>query len=217
MKFLNILILSIPVFLVGCASVSTLQTGRVLEKDKSFHSFGVGTYSSDDFLGGDKISLPLLEYTYRRGVWKNIDVGVKLAIIGSAMVDLKYNLLNGEKWALATGLGVGYLSYTSTVGVSNGSNGSVNQELESSIVDLMVPLYLSYDTSEAFTIYGAGKYMFRFINSDGASGEDASLLSSSLGVKWGQKSGVFLEGSLITGLDNDFSGTQFNGAYFFRF
>ena len=46
---------------------------------------------------------------------------------------------------------------------------------------------------------------------------DGSLLSNTLGIKIGEKAGVFMEGSLITGLDNDFSGTQFNGAYFFRF
>lgn len=208
MKHLIILV-GFTFLLANCASVSTLQTGRVLEKGDSFHSVGVGTYSSDDFLGGDKISLPLIEYTYRKGMWDNIDVGIKIAIIGSTMADIKYNLVNGEKFALATGLGVGYLSYTSTVG---------GVDSESTILDFMIPLYLSYDVGEMVTLYGAEKYMLRTVSSDNNVDGDGSLLSSSLGVKWGKESGVFLEGTLISGLgDYTFSGTQFNTAYFFKF
>jgi len=206
--FKPLFILALAIFATGCASVSTLQTGRVLEKGGSYHSLGLGTYTSDDFIGGDDLSLPLIEYTYRRGLWDKIDFGIKLAIIGSTMVDLKYNLLNGEKWALATGLGIGYLSYTSSL---NGQDSDVT------IFDFMLPVYLSYDVSKMVSLYGAGKYMLRTISSDAGSGDDGSLVSSSLGVKWGDKSGVFLEGSLIAGIDNDFSGTQFNGAFFFRF
>ena len=205
-----VVLLILPLLLAHCASVSTLQTGRVLKKGDSFHTLGVGTYGSDDFLGGNDISLPLIEYTYRRGFWKDIDAGIKLAIIGSTMVDVKYNLVDGDKFALATGLGIGYLSFTSEF------NGV---EQKSTIIDFMLPLYLSYDVGQKVTLYGAPKFMFRTISasSGGTVSGDGSLLSSTLGVKWGVESGVFLEGSLIAGLDSDFTGTQFNGAYFFRF
>ena len=205
----NIIILLPILFLMAnCASVSTLQTARVLEENDSTHSIGVGTYSSDDFLGAGSISMPVIEYTYRRGMWKDIDLGVKLAIIGSTVIDLKYNLINGEKFALATGVGLGYLSFTSTL---------AGADSKSTILDLIVPLYLSYDVNKEFSVYGAGKYMLRTVSSDQANAADGSFLSSSLGVKWGKTSGVFLEGSLIAGLDNSFTGTQFNTSYFFKF
>jgi hypothetical protein len=203
-----ILYLSVTFVFANCASVSTLQTARVLEEGDSFHAIGMGFYSSDDFIGGSDISLPLIEYAYRRGIWKDLDFGVKIAIIGTANVDVKYNLINGEKFALATGLGLGYLSFESE------SNG---ETAESSIIDLMIPLYASYDVSKMTSLYGATKYMLRTVSSDASSSADGSLLSNTLGIKIGEKAGVFMEGSLITGLDNDFSGTQFNGAYFFRF
>ncbi len=205
----HIILLLISTFLLAnCASVSTLQTARVLEKGDSFHSLGMGLYSSDDFIGGDDISLPLIEYTYRRGVWDKIDLGLKITLIGSAVVDAKYNLINGEKFALATGLGIGYMSFES-------ESGGVTAE--STIFDFMVSLYASYDVGKMSSLYSSVKYMLRTISSDIATNNDGSLLSGSLGVKVGEKSGVFLEGSLIAGLDSDFSGTQFNGAYFFRF
>ncbi len=193
-----------------CASVSTLQTGRVLEKGENSHSFGLSLYSSDDFIGGDDISgLPVFEYAYRRGMWDDIDVGIKIAIIGTAVLDMKYNLVNGEKFALATGAGLGYLSFTST------SNG---QDQESTILDFIVPLYASYDLGEKFTVYGAAKYLLRTITADGVvDAEDGSLGVGSLGIQWGRKSGVFLEGTMMAGLDNDFSGTQLSGSYFFQF
>ncbi len=192
---------------IGCASVSTLQTARVLDEGDSFHSLGLAFYSSDDFLGGDEISIPLLEYTYRRGVWDKIDLGLKLALLGSAVVDAKYNLINGENWALATGLGLGYLSFESTVSGTN---------QKSTILDVFVPVYLSYDFSKTTSVYSAAKYMLRTVSGSGVAG-DGSMLSSTLGVKLGDQSGVFLEGSLITGLDNDFTGNQLSGSYFFRF
>lgn len=198
------------VFGTGCASVSTLQTGRVLKKGEDYHSVGLAMYSSDDFIGGESISLPLVEYTYRRGFAEKLDFGVRLTLIGSAVADVKYNLINGENFALATGLGVGYLSFTSTFS---------GQETKSNIIDFIAPLYLSYDLSSLFTVYGAGKYMYRLITTDAedSSSSGGSLVSSSLGVKWGEKAGVFLEGSYIAGLDSDFTGLQYNLAYFFRF
>lgn len=196
--------------LCHCASVSTLQTGRVLEKGDSVHAVGVALYNSDDFLGGDDISSPVLEYAYRRGMWDKIDVGIKLAVIGTAVADIKYNLIDGEKLALATGLGLGYLSFESEAG-------TVKQS--STIIDLIIPLYLSYDVGEMTSLYTSAKYFYRSVSADGGVdiAGDGSMLSASLGIKYGEKMGVFLEGSLITGLDNDFAGTQFASSYFFRF
>lgn len=204
-----LIIASLGFILANCASVSTLQTGRVLKKGDSFHSVGVASYTSDDFLGGDDLSIPLIEYTYRRGMWQDIDVGIKFAIIGSTVIDAKYNLVDGDKFALATGLGLGYLSFESDIGT---------QKTESTIIDLILPLYLSYDVGEKVTLYSAAKYFLRSISTDQSTDVgDGSMASGTLGVQWGRESGVFLEGTLITGLDNDFSGTQFNSSYFFRF
>lgn len=204
-----ILLFGLQFFIAHCASVSTLQTARVLDEGDAYHSVGMAFYSSDDFLGGEKISLPLLEYSYRRGVWKDIDVGFKLALIGSASVDAKYRLIDGEQWALSTGIGLGYLSFES-------SFGDVKQQ--STLVDIILPLYLSYDVSKMATVYSAAKLMYRSISgSQGIVSGDGSILASTLGFKWGDRAGVFIEGSLLTGLEESFNGSQFSGAYFFRF
>ena len=197
--------------LANCASLSTMQTARVLEKGESEHALGLGFYNSDDFLGGDDISIPVLEYQYRRGIWNNFDAGIKLTNLGSLVLDGKYNLVNGQKWALATGLGLGYLDFESTVG---------NVTAKSTIIDVMLPLYLSYDVGVMTSFYGAAKYVLRSISTSGGTitgGGDGSLISGSLGLKVGKTSGALLEASLVSGLDNDFAGTQFNAGYFFSF
>ncbi len=204
----NIIGFGLLLLLCHCASVSTMQTAEVLPVGESSHAVGVGTYSSDDFVGGDDISLPLIEYAYRRGMWDDIDVGLKLALIGSITADMKYNFLKSGDFAMATGLGLGYLNFES-------ESMSVTQKV--TIIDLILPLYVSYNVAKMTSLYTAAKYIFRAISSDFANPGDGGLLSASLGVKIGDTSGLFLEGSLISGIDNDFTGTQLNGAYFFSF
>ena len=75
---------------------------------------------------------------------------------------------------------------------------------------------MSYDVSKMGTIYGAGKYIHRSISSDGDVTGDGSMVSGSLGFKYGKTAGVLFEGSLINSLDSDFTGTQFNFGYFYE-
>jgi hypothetical protein len=195
--------------LAHCVSVSTLQTARVLEKDDWYQSLGLAFYNSDDFLDQGIISIPLLEYTYRLGIWKNIDVGAKITNIGGLEGDLKYNLIDSDHFAMATGFGIGYFTFTSTVGTV---------ETQSTIIDLILPVYLSYDVGEKVTLYSAAKYIFRSLSSVASvNNGDGSLASGTLGVQLGRESGVFIEGSVIVGLENNFTGNQFNTSYFFRF
>ncbi|MEM7646887.1 MAG: hypothetical protein AAF203_08265 [Pseudomonadota bacterium] len=206
MKRLLVLIAT-PFLLCHCASISTLQTARVLEKGESQHNVGVGFYTSDDFLGGEDLTFPMLEYSYRMGVWDKIDAGLKISLIGTAVLDAKYNLVNGENFALATGLGLGYLSIDS---------GPEDAEMTTTIIDVILPLYASYDISKMFGFYSAGKFLFRSVSADGEVEGDGSMLSATLGIKYGDSSGVMLEGSLLSGLDSDFTGSQFNFGVFFE-
>ena len=210
MKFKFILLTLLTAMLANCASLSTMQTARVHKPGKSQHALGFGFYNSDDFIGGDAISIPVLEYAYRRGVWDDIDLGIKLTNLGAMVGDLKYNLVDGKNWAVATGLGIGYLDFESS---SNGVTAT------STIIDIIVPIYLSYDFSKMTSLYSAGKYIQRAISTSdsGITTEDGGMMSASLGFKYGDSAGVLLEGSFVSGLDNDFTGSQFNFGYFFSF
>ncbi|MBC85560.1 MAG: hypothetical protein CL677_00150 [Bdellovibrionaceae bacterium] len=198
--------------LMGCASMSGLQTARVLEKGKVQSTFGGGYYSSGDIAAsvndtedGEDIDMPFLEYSYRQGVGHNWDVGLKVTLIGTAVLDGKYNFYSGDKWALAAGLGLGYLSIETESG---------DEKSETTILDFMLPLYASYDVSEKVSIYTVPKYIHRSISGEGSG--SSALLGATLGLKIGKEWGSMLEVGQFRDLDEDLDISQANVAFFWH-
>ncbi len=188
----------------GCVSMSTLQTARTLEEGQTQQTFGGGTYQSKTKDAGVDIetNLPYLEYSYRMGLKKDIDLGLKLTLIGSYAADVKYQFYNSESFAASTGLGLGYMSYKIT-------SGSTEKEVQ--YIDVMVPLYLSYDFSKSFAVYMSPKFIYRSASGD-ASGSD-QIKGLGIGTKIGEKSGVYLEAAMMKGNDNQ-EVMQYNASYF---
>jgi hypothetical protein len=188
----------------GCVSLSTLQTARTLPPDKEEHSIGGGLYSSTPLSGSDaKLESSFFEYAFRRGFSEKIDYGLRLTIIGTAFVDAKYNLINDEKFAMAVGGGIGYM------GISSGE-GSNKSEVQ--IYDFNLPLYLSYDITPSVSLYGAPKVIFRYVS--GGDIQSQALLAATAGIKLGTDKGVMLEATAVQESGKAFSGSQFNGVFF---
>lgn len=205
-------LLALNFFGTGCVSMSGLQTARTVEPGKAEMVVGAGTYQSgaitdaireDGAVKGDSLSIPFAEFSYRQGISKDWDAGLKLTFIGSAVVDGKYSLIEGKSFAASIGAGVGYLSI---------SSGTGDDKTESQIMDLIVPLYLSYDVAENFAIYGAPKYIQRSISGD-ASGSVA-LTGGTAGVKIGKTWGTYIEASQLKDSKSDFTLSQGNVALF---
>jgi len=179
----------------GCANVSTLQTARTLAPDESEITIGAGYATLSATSTGTDISFsaPYFEGYYKAGLAENLDFGVKLTLIGTLSADVKYQLVDVDAFALAVGAGLGYVTINSA-----------------SIIDILLPIYVSYDFSDMFALYGSPKYLLR------TGGGSSSLLGSSLGVKWGKTSGVYLEGSYMSVLGESASASQGNIGVFFR-
>jgi len=128
---------------------------------------------------------PMLEVGAGYGVTDKMDVGGRLTIIGTAVIDAKYQFLGDResKFAGSAGLGVGYLSMESGSTTSN-------------LYDLMVPAYFFYHPGEWLSIYTSPKYVFR-INAYDADGETATQTNhwygAGAGLRIGKKTGVFIE------------------------
>ena len=199
---------------VGCANVSALQTARALKSGDSELAVGGGYFTmpalndvleeaamesmtSDDV--DTSIEIPYLEVSYRHGLGSDMDFGIKLTLVGTLAADFKYQFLDVNGFSLAAGAGLGafYLS-------SDSDNFTM--------VDAMIPIYASYDVSEAFALYVSPKYILRTIN-----GEPLHLGGLTAGTKMGKDMGVYLELSYLQYLDNfDIPEIlQFNAAYFF--
>ncbi len=188
----------------ACVSMSSLQTARTLEEGQTQNTFGGGVYQSKDTINDIEYesNLPYLEYSYRHGIIKNLDGGLKVTFIGAYSGDIKYQLVNGEQWALSTGLGLGYMSYKIKSG---------DQESTVKFLDWMVPLYLSYDIAKSWSLYMTPKYIYRSISGD-SSGSD-NITGLALGTKIGELSGVYLEAAMVKGKDSN-AITQYNISYF---
>jgi hypothetical protein len=177
----NIFFAGIAALLSGCASMSTMQTARTNDKGQFTGFFGGGAVNSDLALGElDTISIsaPFLEVGGRYGVSDKLDVGLKLAIIGTAVADAKYQFLGTKesKFAGSIGLGLGYLSVSS-------------DDSKSKIFDVMTPAYFSYHPNDWFSLYTSPRYVLRINSYTTETDATGSSTSNWYGVTGGMRIG----------------------------
>ncbi len=198
---------------VGCANMSTLQTAKTLAPSEGRVLVGGGYYASPDLdaeasdaTGAEaSLKMPYAEVGYRHGIVDDVEAGLKVTMPGTVAVDGKYQLLEQGGLALATGLGVGYLSLSSGEGAD---------EVKSTILDVQVPLYASYDVGDYLAVYTSPKYLLRSVSGDGGSSL-SHLAGATAGVKVGKDTGLFFEGTLMRDLSLGFNAVQVNGSLFF--
>ncbi len=218
MKIAAALVLALSAFTTACVNSSTLQTAKALDPGRQRVLVGGGFYSSPDInadaseaSGSDvTLAMPYMELGYRRGIVDKVEVGAKVTVPGTAGIDGKYQFLDAGKFALAAGVGVGYLKLTS---------GSEGMETSSSIIDATVPVYASYDLAKAFAVYTAPKYVLRYAASTDSDGMSSSgvnhLVGATVGTRLGNRWGLFLETSYLKSVSSEFDAFQVNGSIFF--
>jgi len=193
--------------------MSSLQTAETLEKGRKQTTIGGGYYASDDTstVTNERIETktPYLELSYREGLAENFDAGVKLTIIGSVSADAKYRLIDGKGFDLSVGGGAGYFSM---------SSGSGEAEVQSTSVDLILPVYASYRLHESFAVYATPRYVYRILNRSGAesSSTNQSLVGGAGGFKIGKDWGVYLEAAYQKDTGSDFALMQYNVSFFWE-
>lgn len=216
-------LLLVSTLATGCVNMSTLQTGRALAPGTGRVLVGGGYYTSPDLNAAANeantandpnakplpdLKAPYLEVGYRRGIVENLELGLKLTIPGTIALDGKYQILNLGPFFLAAGVGVGYLSLTS---------GPADKPLKSSLIDVMVPVYASLEPLSWLAIYVSPKYVFRATNTTGGDNPGSSttqMVGSSAGLKLGDGTGVFAEGTLLRDLKSKANTFQVSGAVF---
>jgi hypothetical protein len=183
----------LALFFSGCASMSTMQTARTTNKGEFGGGGGMGYVNTKIPLGTDtagnttsiNLKAPFMEGSARYGITDNLDLGVKLTIIGTATMDAKYQFI-GDKtslFAASAGFGLGYLS------ISSGDS-------KSNVYDIMVPFYASVHPAEWFAVYVSPKYVLR-LNSyteNAKSGfSNSHWYGGTGGLKFGKKTSFMIE------------------------
>jgi hypothetical protein len=176
----------------GCASMSCMQTARVTEKGRFVGGFGGGAVSVGlgvmDSSNKEVIfRAPFAEIFARYGVTEKLDLGAKLTIIGTFLLDGKYQFQgNSEsKFANSAGAGIGFMS------ISAGDY--INK-----IKDIHFPYYFSFHPTNWLGIYTNPRYVLRLTNSTYKN--DSSVKNSTThwygmtgGLRFGKTTGFFME------------------------
>ncbi|MBE9467404.1 MAG: hypothetical protein IMY72_03665 [Bacteroidetes bacterium] len=176
------------VFLSGCASMSSLQTARTTNKGKLGYGYGAGFVKSELPLEGvDTIDIgaPFMEVSARYGITDNLDLGAKITLIGTGVIDAKYQFLGDKESKIAgsAGLGLGYLSMSSG-------------DTESKMFDIMVPMYFSYHPLSWVAVYVNPRYVLRlnsYSNDTESGSSNSGWYGVTTGIRLGKRVGFLLE------------------------
>ncbi len=190
--------------LTGCTSFSSLQTGRVLPEGTNRFFVGAGFFRTPEVSPSEpnKVTFPFLEGGARFGFTEGWDVGMKYTMPGMFTGDLKFNMVDEDGFALAAGFGAGYVAVKST-------DTSDDHHLKSEVLDLIFPLYVSYDFSEAFGVYMSPRFVLRYAQSQ------QNLLGSAIGLRFGNSVGIFVEGGAAWDITSNFKQYQVSSGFFF--
>ncbi len=219
----------------GCVNASTLQTARVLPpRDQQIYVGGGMTTlpGSPDSLVKSLASLPYGEVGGRLGLIDSVDVGIHVTLLGTGGADAKWQFLDRGPLAMATGLNIGALQISSNsdssssstaaprraTGTGTGSTGgspnsSTASEAKVTLLDIVIPLYVSYDVGSHLTVYGAPKYLLRALLADKGGGAQ-HMLGTTVGIKLGDGGGLMLETTYMRNLSESYNMLQYNAAFF---
>ena len=177
MKNKIILIFVVLVILFsGCASLSTYQKAQVLKENSG--QFGVALTSTDVSLLDEDEEDPFFEsFTfivpeiyYRTSVSKKMDFGAKLFPL-SAVLDGKYQFVDGEKFDMAADFGIGYSKFAV-------------DDKETGILDIYPTILMTFNLSEKLDVTLAPKVITRFLSS-GDSKETITMPGGTLSLSLG--------------------------------
>lgn len=200
--------------LCSCANLSSLQTARTLAPGTKRYILGGGVIKTHDIskvidvpqsVSNRSDSFTYFEFASRRGLKKpGIDVGAKVTIPGEFSGDVKYQLIDLGPLAFSVGIGMGLLSM--------GTESEFDQRFN--LVDMMVPVYLSFDIGRFFCIYTSAKYIARAYF--GMVSGWSHLAAATGGIKIGSTWGIMVEATLAQDLVNPrLQPYQVNTAIFF--
>jgi hypothetical protein len=196
----------------ACMSLSTMQTARTLAPGQSQWTSGTGSYSYvvPDYQAdgsSERMTGWYLETSFRYGLTERLDWGGRLIFVGAGGVDLKYQFFDGARFDAAAGAGLGFFH-------AEIEGREIDEPLATSFLDVVLPVYLSYEISPFVTPYVAPRMVWRKQSEGGGS---RALLGVTAGVKIGTTQGVYIEYGYQSDLKSDFSARQFNLAWFWNF
>ncbi len=150
--------------LSGCVSFTTMQTANTLapgESEGGLNMVQTKVALADEPVGGveESITYVVPEFTYRRGIVENLDLGIKFYPM-AAEIDAKYQFIKAGGFVLSGDFGFAYSSIES---------GSGDNTVKTTYLDLYPTVLITYNFSEFFSLTAGPKYIYRSIGGDAVS------------------------------------------------
>lgn len=189
----------------NCAQLSSFQTGRTLGQGNGEMGLALSASGITEAFDLDgSATFFVAEAFGRYGVSDNFDIGLKLSTGLTGVVDFKYQFVGDKTTPFAMSVGPGF-----------GFQGAI---AETSLIQLHLPLHMSYHPNEKSAVYASPRYISQIVTGEGS----ANYLGSSLGYENGDRVRFVVEGSyfrLLSGREVDGLGVglfQFGAGIKFR-
>lgn len=196
----GLVFLGLALFISSCASVSSYQTARTIPAGTfrifAAAGYGVNPEQQVSQVGGAtvrEVRLPVFEGGIRLGIADAWDLGLKATLPGTGTLDFKHEIFRGDHWGLGVGFGGAYVAVTA-------SNVSEESQLSAHVVDLIAPLYIDYEFDPLWAVYANPKYVHRLYVKSSVPSQ--GFAGGALGVKWGNRFGLYVEGAYLRDLTN---------------
>jgi len=196
--------------LIGCASLTSFQDARTIEKGtgRAHVAFNMYTETNEKDEGDlDKIDDEgfMLQLGGRFGLTDKIDMGITYIVPGSVLLDGKYQFTAPTSvLGVSSGLKLGYLSY---------SYGSENNMDTVMALDVIVPVYASYYPVSWIAVTLNPDVVSR-IRLKGPKTDPYILIGGNASLKLGKNIGVVAEAGYHVQPGEDRVFTTYGGSFY---
>lgn len=180
-----ILILTIISFVLqsSCMSLGSLQSARSLKKNGFSFTGAFGTQTmhqkhSEDDLEPSVNKWPAAEVLAQYSPFDNLDLGLRIIFPASFGYNFKYTLINQKKFAF--GFGLEY----SELGSPDAPDSKEEDDATTKIRDITVPMFLTYDITNRFSIHLSPKIIKRKVTFL-AYNHESNWVGATLGINFG--------------------------------
>lgn len=164
----------------SCMSVSSMQTARVTPPKKFTVGKGLNMTHYRAFTEEKTRNVLglMTETSLRYGIVDQVDIGLKLKIVGTSGGDIKYQYYGDANslFAAAVALEMGYFIVST-------------RYTDPTTFEAAIPLHFSYHPSETFACYLTPKYVYRTYGNI----ESTSFYGFVCGFRFGKRFGLFTE------------------------
>lgn len=209
-------LLALSCLLGGCASLSSFQEARALEKGRWTASLPVELddfepHGSVDSEGGARLLSPQLGIRYGWGDGLDIGLRTTLLVFTGVSVDAKRQWIGRDSlssFQVSSGIKAAYAREPDLKG---------RDKLEKyNAFDLIIPLYLGWTPSRMLGITLTPEFCYRF-STDDSHYSSGPILGANLDLRLGHRWGVVLESGSHRVLDHDIAYRNFGFSLFAGF